>query len=422
MESVVAQVKSAMVAYSLFHLARLFLEKPERYEVKVTPQPESPLFQLGETGAVGSHREFLERDAFRLAQQDFYKVEVTQGEPIKGNFTSVARDRLSGTLLGPTSYHSYQPRLRTLYEQRFSRRMSFADYQRQIEIVSDPAMVERWKEETQKITTYSTVREDPPATFSSAAEAERHFRATYLPELIHNVTEATIGGVPSRRLGDRALNRAIEDAWAREIRSPSNMMQELAGRFREEGLNIFRHRRGMLFVSPIRAKPLVHDLAGVSSTVSAILEVLKASPRVGRKELADKLIGESEEAETRKLALAADLHWLIREGHVIEFNDGSLDLPREKVKNVEAAVPAAEKAAGSDVDGNVIDEKSAELPQNEPDQVGAIDPNGPSSTLAAPTGDSGQPPLPDAEEKPSEGAQKKPISQNVDPDAEIGGG
>jgi len=36
------------------------------------------------------------------------------------------------------------------------------------------------------------------------------------------------------------------------------------------------------------------------------------------------------EAEKTKLALASDLHWMIREGHVIEFNDGSLDLPRAR--------------------------------------------------------------------------------------------
>jgi hypothetical protein len=348
LDSVVAQVKSGSVSYSLFHLARLFLEKPERYEVRLMVKPESPVFQLGENGAVGTDRTVLERDAFHLAHEDFYKIDITQGEPIKGNFTTVARDRLSGMLLGPTNYHSYQPRLRTLYEQRFSRRMSFPDYQRQIEIVNDPALVERWKEETQRITTYTTLREETPLTFSSATEAERHFRTNYLPDLVRSVTELTMGGVPSRRLSDRAMHRAIEDAWANEFRSPSNMMQELAGQFREAGLNIFRHRRGMLFVSPVRIRAFVHDQAGVSPTVNAILEVLTATPRIGRKEMADKLIGDpaAEGAEARKLALASDLHWLVREGYVIEFNDGSLDLPRGKAKPQENAVvtePVAEK-------------------------------------------------------------------------------
>jgi len=116
------------------------------------------------------------------------------------------------------------------------------------------------------------------------------------------------------------------------------MMQELAGRFRGSGLQIFRHRRGMLFVSPIRVKPI--DESAVSDSVRQILETLKGSPRINRKELAERLIApetEPGEAEKRKLSLASDLHWMIREGHVIEFNDGSLDLPRAKQPKKEAS-------------------------------------------------------------------------------------
>src|SRR5205807_6366293 len=124
-ENVVAQIKSGSVAYSLYALARLFLEKPVGYEVHVTAKAESPLFQLGENGMVSVEREFLERNSFRFAQRDFYQMGVVETDPIKGNFSYVARCRLSGTLLGPTNYHNYQPQLRSLYEQRFSRRMSF---------------------------------------------------------------------------------------------------------------------------------------------------------------------------------------------------------------------------------------------------------------------------------------------------------
>src|SRR6184192_3485300 len=341
-ESVVAQIKSGLVAYSLFALARLFLEKPVRYEVRLTAKAESPLYQLGENGAVSLDREFLERNAFRFAHEDFYKIDITQSDPVKGNFSNVARCRLSGTLLGPTNHHNYQPRLRSLYEQRFSRRMSFGEYQRQIEIVNDPALIERWKEEARTVTTYTTSRDETPSTFASAAEAERHFQSNYLTGLVRSVEEVTIGGVLSRCLPDRTLNRAIEDAWTRENRSPSNMMQELAARFRQAGLNVFRHRRGMLFVSPIRMRAFVHEQGGVSPSVNAILEAVAATPGINRKELAEKLTVDlsTEDAESRKLALASDLRWLISEGHVIEFNDGSLDLPRAKPKPKETSESA----------------------------------------------------------------------------------
>ena len=165
-DNVVAQIKSGSVAYSVFALARLFLEKPERYEVCLTAKTKSSLYQLGEGSSVSLTGEFLERNAFRFACENFYKIDITQSDPIKGNFSNVARCRLSGTLLGPTNHHNYQPQLRSLYEQRFSRRMSFADYQRQIEIANDPALIERWKEEARTVTTYTTSREETPSTFS----------------------------------------------------------------------------------------------------------------------------------------------------------------------------------------------------------------------------------------------------------------
>lgn len=342
-ESVVAQIKSSSVAYSVFALARLFLDKPERYEVRLTMPEGTPLFQLGENGAVSVDRRILEGSAFASSRDDFYNVEVTQTEPIKGNFTNVARCRLSGTLLGPTNHHAYQPQLRNLYETRFSRRMSFADYQRQIEVVSDPAVVEQWKEQARNVTTYQVKNAEPPLSFSSSMEAERHFRQTYLPGLLREANELTISGVISRRLSDRRLGRAIEDAWAQETRSPAKMMQELAAGLRQAGLNIFRHRRGMLFVSPVRARVFGHERAGVSASINAILEKVAATPGINRKQLAEQLVvadADGTAAERAKMTLANDLHWLIREGYVIEFNDGSLDLPRTK-----APAPAAEKPA-----------------------------------------------------------------------------
>ncbi|HWY52442.1 MAG TPA: hypothetical protein VNW72_13255 [Chthoniobacterales bacterium] len=409
-ENVVAQIKSGSVAYSLFALARLFLEKATRHDVQLTAPPESPLFQLGENGAVSVDRQFIERNAFRFAQADFYKIEITETDPIKGNFTNVARCRLSGTFLGPTNHHDYQRRLRNLYEQRFSRRMNFPDYQRQIQIVTDPAEIEKWKEDARKVTTFSTLRDEAPTTFSSVTETERHFQQNYLPGLVRSISDLVIDGPASRRLDDRVLNRLVENEWTHETRSPSSMMKELAARFREVGLHVFRHRRGMLFVSSIYPRAFKHDETGVSSQVRAILEAIGAMPRIGRKELADKLIVDltADEAERMKMALASDLRWLINEGYVIEFNDGSLDLPRAKVKPKETAeattpeekaeektivanVPAAEKEERVEAGAPPVENSSVrqEAAKEIGTEVGAIDP------IAR--GRFGEPPLPEEE-------------------------
>lgn len=329
----IAQIKSGAVTYSVYALARLFLDKPERYDVRLTAAEGSMLHQLGENGPVATDRRILENNAFAAMKDEFYTVEQTQSEPLKGNFTNVARDRISGTLLGPTNHHSYQPQLRSLYEQRYSRRMSFQDFQRQIEVVNDPAVVEQWKEQARNVTTYIAKNTEPSLTFNTAAETERHFRQTHLPSLLREAQDLTVSGVASRRLEDRALGRVIENAWAAETRSPSKMMQELANGLRQANLNIFRHRRGMLFVSPIRLRNFGHERTGVSATINAILETLSATPGINRKQLLEKSVApgaEVAEIDRAKMSLASDLRWLISEGYMIEFNDGTLDLPRTK--------------------------------------------------------------------------------------------
>jgi hypothetical protein len=95
----------------------------------------------------------------------------------------------------------------------------------------------------------------------------------------------------------------------------------------------------MLFVSPIRVRAFVHEQAGVSPLVNAILEAVSATAGINRKQLFETLTGNgaSEDAEPRRLALASDLRWLINEGYLIEFNDGSLDRPRMKSKQARSA-------------------------------------------------------------------------------------
>jgi len=388
LESVLAQIKAGHLAYSVFSLARMFLDKPERYNVRLKAAS-AELFQLGPDGQVASDRRFLENTAFASEKDRFYRTEVSQTEPIKGNFSSVARCRLSGVLLGPTNHHAYQAQLRNLYEQRFSRRMSFPEYQRQIEIVTNPEAVERWKEEVRSVTTYLALQEES-LTFHNATEAERHFRQAYLPGLLHSGMEVSLDGVVSRRLADRSLGRLIENAWAREFRSPARMMQELSGAFRQGALQIFRHRKGMLFVSPIRPRPFSQAFSSLSPSIGGVLAALAEKPGLNRKQLLEKLLPEgsslAEEREKKKLALASDLHWLISEGCVIEFNDGTLDLPRAKAPAAAAAAPPDETSPNGNVELLTAPNEPEETPGSPQAEAGTSTvPSVPESDVAAPS-------------------------------------
>ena len=309
----------------------MFLNKPERHRVRVTSNaPAYPLFQVGEDGAVTTNRAAAEREAFRESKAQYYTEETQQLEAPKGNYTNVGRCRLSGVLLGPTSHHGYQPALRRLFEARFSRRMDFNEFLRQIEVVSDPAIIEEWKKQVSSVTIFRTTQEAEPVEFKTLQEVEAHFRANYLEKSIRSGRSLEMSGVASRNVGDRQIRDAIRSAWEKERSFPAQTVNRLRPHFQDAGLHIWKHRKRILFVSTVRPVRFGSETRSVSDHIANILNVIEATPKCTRSVFSDHLLKpHEEEPEFQKLktAVVSDLHWLIGSGHVIEFHDGTFELP-----------------------------------------------------------------------------------------------
>jgi hypothetical protein len=244
---------------------------------------------------------------------------------------------LTGKVLGPTNYHAFQPALRALYEQRFSRRMSFDDYRRAIEITHDAPVVEQWKDEARKAVTFRTKDQENPAIFDNLAAVEQHFRTNHLPGLIRPCLAAELSGETARHLPDRGIIAAIRKARDRENRFPAQIAGALRHGLNQAGLHVFKHKKRILYISTVRPQLFGPNQASVSSNLAAILSTIKSYPKISKKQLAEKVLAKligakstdeaSSEYQHAKTALATDLIWLAKAGHVIEFSDGTLDLP-----------------------------------------------------------------------------------------------
>lgn len=329
------QIKTSARACGVFRVAKMFLDRPERYRVRITAlDPAAKLFQAGD-GPVSFDRAEVERSAFRALRSDYYVTETTQGEPPKGNFTTVARDRFSGALLGPSNHHGYQAALRKLYDERYSRRLEWEAFLRNIENVSDPAAIEQWKQQASSVTVIKTkVPEGTEAqTFKTDYDAEQHFKATHLPSIIKSGHTLDVAGPAAIAIQDRNISFAVRDAIERERRVPLGIVNGLRPYFGEAGLHLFKWKRKILFASAIRPQRHPVDTA-FSDGMSAILTTVGEQPGIKRPQLAAKLLAglaaDSPEAAARKESLASDLHYLVHIGYVVEFQNGCLELPPGK--------------------------------------------------------------------------------------------
>jgi len=116
------------------------------------------------------------------------------------------------------------------------------------------------------------------------------------------------------------------------------------------------------------------------------LEKVAATPGIHRKELAEQLAvvdADADAAERAKMTLANDLHWLIREGYVIEFNDGSLDLPRAKAPAAVAEEKSAEEKPANEPTAEISDAAAAETDSESADARPDDAESQPGSTIPA---------------------------------------
>ena len=331
------QIKLSARACGVFRVANMFMDRFDRFRVRVTAlDPAAVMHRIGE-GPLSFDRAAIEGGAFKANFDQHYVTEVVQGEPPKGNYTSVARERVSGALLGPSSHHGYQVALRKLYEERYARRMSFQDFTRNIDNVTDPAAVEQWKQQASSVTTYRTkvAEGEEPVVFKTEQEAEEHFRTTHLPSLVKSGNSLEVGGAIAGSLLDKSIGFTVRDAVEREREVPVQMVNALRPYFNEAGLQLFKWKRKILYASGIR--PQRHPAEQIfSEGISAILTAVGEQPGIKRPQLAAKVIGThaadapdevQQEAAAKIAALAADLHYLVQLGYVVEFQNGCMELP-----------------------------------------------------------------------------------------------
>jgi hypothetical protein len=247
--------------------------------------------------------------------------------------------------------------------------MSFDDYRRAIEITTDSQVVEQWKNEARKAVTFRTKDQENPVTFDNLAAVEQHFRTHYLPGLLRPCLAAELSGETARHLPDRGIVAAIRKARDRENRFPAQIAGALRHGLNQAGLHVFKHKKRILYISTVRPQLFDPNQASVSSNLAAILSTIKSYPKISKKQLAEKVLAKligakstdeaSSEYQHAKTALATDLIWLAKAGHVIEFADGTLDLPLSP-KPAEAEKGSVQPSAQVEIEktGSSPDEES----------------------------------------------------------------
>jgi hypothetical protein len=439
-EQIARQIRVTGRAYPLFQIADVVLQKPERYSVRLTvkKKPDGVVIQPLFVCALDDSPWLSEDEAVAHVLKNhfatFYQAERTPTDPPKGTYTFVAQCGMSGVILGPPNYHDYQNQLRKLHAERFSK-MPFEAFKSRVKIVKDEAVVKKWIEDQSFKTEYICLNVPEPLKLPSMEEVEKHFRATHKEAIIKQVETVVLDGTKSRNLRNRELQRLVRSEWEHQKHFPLQLATALSKQFSSHGLQFFKVNKTVVHVSVARPQFLDLVLTPVSENIKRIVEFINANPRSSRRKLIEALApspkveapapapvaegqtpapateGEAAapkpvqqpEPTPEQTALIADLHWLIHQGHVLEFADGRLEtakkpLPRpaKPEKKADAQTPAAPTAGATEETKVAEEAKPAEEASADQEPV-AVDESKP------------------AEEKPAEASSTEPGHSETPP-------
>lgn len=328
LDEMAKQIRKEMKAYSIFEMAKLLLEKPQRYHVKLSQRSSNkstPLFQCLLDETLWLSEKEATNHAFSQHRDRYYRSEKIAIEPPKGSYTSIGVCGMSQTLLGPPNHHEYQHKIRRLHAERFSQ-IPFEVFKSRIQTNHDETLIQRWKEEqsTQEVFyLLSPTAEESEVKVGSLAEVEEHFGKIIGSSIVKKIEQEIILFIPTAwQDSSPSVKRAIEQEVESLKRFPLSFSQEVGQALAARGLQIFKTLENIVYVSIARPRSFYQQEQLVSDSVKQVLEILKAHVDAPRTEQWKALLSSRSSEQTpeeHEALLLKNLSWLLHEGYVVNY-------------------------------------------------------------------------------------------------------
>lgn len=367
--------------YELFEIARLILEKPERFVVMIrsSRKKESEkrkLYISVPDGLPFETEEDVTDYVLKNFIEEFFEIESIKVDPPSGEFPLVNQCSLTGEIIGPPNYHRYQEYERKHIAERLSH-LSLEVARSRIESVKDPEKIKFWLQKMTQQTLYklriSDGEGEPPPVFESLEGARRYLLIHQRQRVFKSSFAAKLGGreIDKLRSGSNFrlyITQVLED----QKRFPLATASFLRSRLKRMKFDVYKKgSKGINYVCAVRRKIGLFDTA-FAEPVQELIEFIQKSPDVRAFDLPKKLAKsprDTDEEEGSEVdykgrtvdQIAQDLRWLVAEGYLIEYSDGRLQVAPERPsraidslfpkKEVEDPPLTEEKPEGQKSDG-----------------------------------------------------------------------
>jgi hypothetical protein len=337
-------LRISSITYELFDIARTILEKEERFYMIIRPAvnpgeagDEASLYVVESDGIPFLSKEAASQHALSNCLEHFFTTETTEVEAPTGSFSSIRKCGFTGELLGPPNFH----RIKTIMADHHATKLShmpFAKFESKIESVTEEEVIAEWVEKMKTQTSYTLKAEfGDPRSFEDGETARAFVKANLSDKMVRPLNSVRVEGTQISQIKDGLLKANLEFAWDRQKRFPLGTANLLRGRLRRQKFALYKKgSKGVSFVCAVKRR-FREPKEAFSVMIEKLLNFLEANPLLPAKELAEKYLGfpthapegepaleMTKEQQTQFKAMTLDFQWLLKEGYIAEYSDGTI--------------------------------------------------------------------------------------------------
>ena len=315
------EIQHVARVYPLYDVAKILLAERARCRaVFEAPAPHAPLWRGKIDECVFLTREEAIRHLWQSdLRNQFIEEETIEVDPPTGNFQSVARCGICGEWLGPPNFHSYQVNLRRLHRERFPH-LPFAVYSAKVRTERGEDAVNTWLETMKQKTRWRIKGDADDAWIEDRSEAERTLAARCVERAFAEVHHAEVlASIPATHLSPSLLT-SLKLSGNHARNHPAILIPSVCRAAEAEHLPVFK-RQGKLLTGPARPHPLPVG-AVLAERPGIMVAWIRANKPAKLEGLWKAVLPEGGTAPPSEFA--ADLFWLLHQGHILLFTDDTL--------------------------------------------------------------------------------------------------
>ena len=312
------EIRRSGISYSLEEINRTIIDKKNRLQITIENLTEHDnFFTTKFDNSIFSTKPSAIKHIVNKGLKHVVNITETIGENPSGNFKNILKCTKTDVLLPPKSFHDFESVIKThLIENRIG--LSYDKYVDSLQIVEDELTITEWKNEPLKILSYETKELNNKKRFNKIEAVAGYISSTESEKFIQSSKIIKIKGDNIDRF-EKKLNDFMCDFLNTSYKWKKDLFFNILINFKKSGFYIFKYGpKKYLFASAQNPKSI--EVEKLSKNCVKIVELIQSD----KPTRILHILSQSEKLKLEKKQILTELKWLVKEGYIKEFSDGTI--------------------------------------------------------------------------------------------------